>query len=62
MARFNHAFDFVVQVVSNKEDASAVTPSQLRAALIERAQRLSDEELKEACGLYDTYEMDDQNG
>jgi hypothetical protein len=56
--RYSHAFDFAVQLVSETPDGRDVTPAALRAALLERVLRLSDQELIEACGLYDTHEVD----
>lgn len=56
MIKFNHAFDFAVEVISKKEDASDVTPAMLRAALIKRANELPDNELVEACGHFDTHQ------
>lgn len=58
MRKYNHAFDFAVQIVSNKEDGEDVTAAQLRAAIIKRANEIPDEEMLEACGLFDTYEED----
>jgi hypothetical protein len=55
MAKFNHAFDFAVEVISHDEHADDVTPAMLRAALINRATQLSDDGIMEACGLYDSY-------
>lgn len=55
MPRFNHAYDFAFEVISFDEYGEDVTPAMLRAALIERANRISDEEIIQACGLYDTY-------
>ncbi len=55
MAKFNHAFDFAVEVISHDEYADDVTPAMLRAALINRATQLSDDEIMEACGLFDSY-------
>jgi hypothetical protein len=57
MPRYSHAFVFAVEVISETSDGSDVTPAELRAALLERIQRLSEAELAEACGLYDSYEI-----
>lgn len=59
MPRFNHAYDFAFEVVSDRADAEDVTPAMLRAALLERVNRLTDAELNEACGFWDTYEIDE---
>jgi hypothetical protein len=57
MPRYSHAYDFAFEVTSETEDGSDVTPSMLRAALIDRAARLPDTEIPEACGRYDTHEI-----
>ncbi len=58
MPKFNHAFDFAVEVISEKEDSSDVTPKMLIAALRDRIDRLEAEdegaEMLDACGLLDT--------
>lgn len=59
MPRFNHAFDFAFEVISNDEEAEDVTPAVLRAALIGRALNISDDEIMEACGCFDTYKVED---
>ena len=59
MPKFNHAFDFAVEVVSEKEDSSDVTPKMLIAALRDRINRLEAEDkgagMLDACGLLDTH-------
>ncbi len=55
MAKFNHAYDFAFEVISDDFYARDVTPTMIRAALIERAQRISDDEIVEACSMFDTY-------
>lgn len=59
-ATYNHAYTFAVEIPgSTSEDAGDVTGARLRAALLERINRLSDEELLEACDSpYDTMEED----
>lgn len=56
---FSHAFDFAFELVSKRKDASDVTAEMLRAALIRRASTLSRDELREACGCFDTEEVPD---
>lgn len=56
---FNHAFDFAFELGSVQHDASDVTAGMLRAALIRCASTLSDDELLEACGRFDTAEAGD---
>jgi len=55
MPRFNHAYDFAFEVISFDEYAEDVTPAMLRASLIERATRISDDEIMQACDCFDTY-------
>lgn len=57
MKKYSHAYDFAFEVESYTENASDVTPAMIRAALVARALRLSDTEIPEACGLYDTGEV-----
>ena len=52
---FNCYVAFAFKVVSNKED---VTATMLREACINRINEIDDEELLEACGIYDTMETD----
>lgn len=52
--KFNHAFDFAFEVFSNEEDASDVTSDMLRDACVKRIKAISDDEIQEACGLFDT--------
>ena len=47
--RFNHAYSFGFEVLSNSGDAEDVTPTMLRAALLARIERLSDTDLAQAC-------------
>jgi len=57
--KFNHAYDFAFELISNDESAEDVTPAMLRSALMERINRISDAELEEACGLFDTFKVED---
>lgn len=59
MAKFNHAYDFAFEVISDDFYARDVTPTMIRAALIERAQRISDDEIVEACSMFDTYTINE---
>jgi hypothetical protein len=56
MPKFNHAYDFAFEVISERDDAEDVTPAMIRAALLERVNRLTDEELINAASWYDSYE------
>lgn len=58
MKKFNHAHDFAFEVISARDDASDVTPAMLRAALLERVNRLTDEQLADACNCYDSFEVE----
>tara|TARA_R100001510_G_C7564958_1_gene143608 strand:+ start:94 stop:270 length:177 start_codon:yes stop_codon:yes gene_type:complete len=55
---FNHAYDFAFEVISKKEDGEDVTPVMLRQACLERITKISDQEIMEACGLFDTFEVE----
>lgn len=57
LKKYSHAYDFAFEVESYTEDASDVTPVMIRTALVARALRLSDTEIPEACGVYDTGEI-----
>tara|TARA_Y100001936_G_C15931517_1_gene589606 strand:- start:101 stop:274 length:174 start_codon:yes stop_codon:yes gene_type:complete len=54
--KYNHAFDIGFEIISNCEQATDVTPAMLRGALLERVNKLSDTELKQACNCFDTHE------
>ena len=56
--KFNHAYDFAFEVVSQKEDASDVTATMLRFECAKRINSLRDDELLEACGVFNTMETD----
>jgi hypothetical protein len=58
MTKYNHAYTFGFEVPgSTDETGEDVTGAQLREALLERVNRLSDEEMVEACEApYDTFE------
>jgi hypothetical protein len=58
MPKFNHAYDFAFEVISENEEADDVTPAQIRTALIARATSLSDKEILQACGRYDVFQME----
>ena len=56
MPRFNHAYDFAFEVISDRDDAEDVTAHMLRAALLERINRLTDEEMLAAASWFDSCE------
>lgn len=51
--RFSHAFDFGFEVKTTKPH-DEVTAQELRAALLERINRISDQELTEVCSCFDS--------
>lgn len=59
--RFNHAYDFAFEVISNHPEGEDVTPAMLLAACRARLDLIEAEdggrEMLEACGLFDTHEM-----
>lgn len=57
--KFNHAYDFAFEVISDQEDAEDVTAAMLRAALLERVNRLTDSELMEAAGCFDSFAVEE---
>jgi hypothetical protein len=54
MPRYNHAYDFAFEVISEDEQAEDVTAAMIREALLKRATNLSDKEIMEACNCWDT--------
>ena len=57
MTVYNHAFDFAFEVVSMDEWGEDVTPAMIRAELINRANNISDQEIMEACGRFDSFDL-----
>lgn len=59
--RYNHAFDFACEVVSDYEVAweDPDMVGKLRGALLERLLRLDDIELRDACNCFDSMEEDE---
>ena len=60
MPKFNHAYDFCFEVISEREDGEDVTPAMLIAACRARLNRIEDAadngaEMLEACNLLDTF-------
>ncbi|KKN76129.1 hypothetical protein LCGC14_0373240 [marine sediment metagenome] len=54
MPKYNHAIDFAAEVVTDNE--YEVSATEARTALLERLNRLTDHELLEAIGIFDTHE------
>jgi len=59
MSKFSHAYDITFEVISDRDDAEDVTAPMLRAALFERVNRLTDDELMEAASWFDSFEEED---
>jgi len=55
--KFNHAYDFAVEICSNDEEAEDVTGQMLRSAILKRLQELDDDQLLQACKCFDTYDL-----
>ena len=53
---WNHAYDFAFEVLSKDQDGKDVTAAMLRQACIDRTKKISDHEIMEACGLFDSFE------
>ena len=57
---YNHAFDFAFEVGNCiHEEGKKVSGATLRQHLIERVNRLSDDELEDCCGCFDTMEEEE---
>ncbi len=52
-AKYNHAFDFAFEVITEKEPGD-VTGEELKAALLHRINSMPISEFMEACGCFDT--------
>ena len=60
MPKYNHAYTFAFSLLSDHESGDDVTAAQVRAAIIERLQKMEDGELLENLGYpFDTYELGD---
>lgn len=60
MPKFNHAYDFTFEVISGEDDAADVTAAMLRSALLERVNRLTDDELLDTACWFDSIEVEDK--
>lgn len=57
--RYSHAYSLGFEISSNQSDGEDVTGDQLRQAIINRLNKLTDAELAEACGApFDTHEVE----
>jgi len=61
MSFYNRAFDFAFEVICQDEEGEDITPAMIRAELIDRAIRVSDREILEACGSFDVHEEEDES-
>lgn len=52
--KYNHAYDFGFEVISENEEGEDVTASMLRVGIAKRLNNMSDAELLEACDRFDT--------
>jgi len=63
MTKYNHAYDFAFEVVSDKEFAEDVTPTMMIEACRKRIDGIAatndGQEMKESCGLFDTYKIEE---
>ena len=61
MAKYNHMFDVAFEVISDDAEGEDVTPAMLRAAMLRRIEILDTSgEWLHACGLCDTYEVEEE--
>ena len=58
--RYNHAYSFGFEVISDNEDGTDVTGAQLRAAMIAKLAKSTDQDITECCDCpWDTFEIDE---
>ena len=57
-SNYSHAYDFAFEVVSQRQDAADVTAKMLVAGLKRRIKSLDTAEFLEACGKFDTMEVE----
>ena len=60
MKEFNHMYDIAFSVVNSNEDGE-VTGSEVRDAILDRLAELDNDEILEAIGYCDTYEVEDES-
>jgi hypothetical protein len=59
--RYNHAFDFNVErVLSNKEDASDITGTELKQRFIDAIHAISDDDFLAHANCFDTITLVDE--
>lgn len=54
--KFNHAYDFAFEILSDCEQATDVTPAMLREGLLSKINNASDKQLLAMCNCFDTHE------
>jgi len=59
MAKFNHLYDIAFSVISNDEDGEDITGAMVRESILRRLAGITDDEIMEAIGYCDTYEIED---
>ena len=59
---FSHAFDLTAEVISKDPDAGDVTADMIRSAMMARISAMSDEDLLQAAGRFDTVEAEAEDG
>ena len=57
MKKYDHLFDFAFSVISPYRNPDNISAGIIRYHLIERAARLSDEEIIEACDCFDSFKI-----
>ena len=60
MKEFNHMYDIAFCVVNSNEDGE-VTGAEVRDAILDRLAELDNDEILEAIGYCDTYEVEDES-
>ena len=60
MKQFNHMYDIAFYVVNGNEDGE-VTGAEVRDAILDRLAELDNDEILEAIGYCDTYEVEDDD-
>jgi hypothetical protein len=60
MKQFNHMYDIAFSVVNVNEDGE-VTGAEVRDAILDRLAELDNDEILEAIGYCDTYEVEDES-
>ena len=59
MAQFNHLYDIAFSVISENEDGEDITGAMVRESILRRLAGITDDEIMEAIGYCDTYEIEE---